>query len=579
MLERSLKPTDYLLLTALCLAMAVTSFVDGRLLTTHEATHCLNVREMFDSGNFAYATYGGRPWLERPPVPHWMTGVFAASVADCSTTWAMRVGSAVFGAIGVLFLAWAVAGATGRLTGLLAGAALATMREWATYSTGPEADIFIATFVTIAGCFFLRSEFGPRVNSSECVGFFGTRRWSVLAVFVTIGLTNNMKGPLFGTAFLTTSMAAYILLGRHWVALRRYVWLWGWLAYFAVGCLWPVGSLYLHPDVAEIWQADYGRRFNQNYLREPPHYYLVHVPWNLFPWTIPAIFGLASTARTVFRERNAFWQFIWAWAIVPPVVFSVFQGKHHHYMLNCIAPWAVLSAAGAHSMWLSIGRWKSWARNPLFGVVIVGLPLSVAVLAFQKKIPGPEWVAYVLAIGWPIVVGLAWWFVTRPNPKVAAGGFIALIVVVHIAAYLHRTAYLDRYGYDRAFLNRALELAPSDRTIYVLNEPDPLNAAWLLYYLGQRSTILHNETFLNSADLPSDEVFVVARGRDASRLTPYGTVTTIDSSDRTRGEKVPEDRYTLFRLRYRPDLIRHPAPRISAMQATGRGEGPYLPKP
>src|SRR5262249_61242210 len=89
---RSLRSSDYLLLALLCAALAAPALLDGRWLTTHEATHCLNVREMFDSGNWLIPTYGGRPWLERPPVPHWLTGGFAERVPDPSPTRASRVG-------------------------------------------------------------------------------------------------------------------------------------------------------------------------------------------------------------------------------------------------------------------------------------------------------------------------------------------------------------------------------------------------------------------------------------------------------------------------------------------------------
>ena len=77
---RSLRPIDALLLVVLCATLAAPALTDGRWLTTHEATHCLNVREMFDSGDPLIPTYGGRPWLERPPVPHWLTGLPAALI-------------------------------------------------------------------------------------------------------------------------------------------------------------------------------------------------------------------------------------------------------------------------------------------------------------------------------------------------------------------------------------------------------------------------------------------------------------------------------------------------------------------
>jgi 4-amino-4-deoxy-L-arabinose transferase-like glycosyltransferase len=576
--DRSLRPADYLLLVLLCALMAAVSFVDGRWLTTHEATHCLNVREMVDSGNYALPTYGGRPWLERPPVPHWLTGIPAVIVADCSTTWAMRIGSVLAGMVAVLATAWAVAGCLGRTIGLFSGATLATMREFAAYAVGPEADIFIAAAVTLAGALFIRGEFGPNGNRPERATFFGGRPWTVLGVFVVLGATNAMKGPLFGTAFLTTAMAVYFLAGRHWAGLRRYVWFWGWLAYLAVGCLWPVFSYLAHPDVADIWAADYGRRWGKEYLREPPWYYAVQVPWNLFPWTIPAIAGLMATWRQVFRERDAAWQFLWAWALVPPVVFSFFGGKHHHYMLNCIAPWAPISAVGAMAMWRRVQEWPNWLRSPLFGLIVLGLPLTAAAFVFQKKIPGPEWVAYTVAIGWPVCVIVGWYFVTRPNGWTAAIGFVALILVIHTAAFMHRTAFLDRYEGDKAFLAKVIQVVPADAELLMMNEPDPLNAAWILYYGGPRVHLLHNESFLNSNRLPA-EVYLIARAQDEKRLQKYGDVSVLLVSEFTRGEKSPTERYTLFRLRFYPDLVRSDPPPVNGMEATGRAKGPFLPGP
>src|SRR5262245_27341142 len=259
--DRSLRPTDYLGLILLCALFSAPSLIDGRWLTTHEATHCLNVREMFESGNYLIPTYGGRPWLERPPVPHWFTGAFAELFADTSTTWAMRIGSSVAAAGAVLAMAWAVAGCFGRGYGVASGVVLATFREFAAYAVGPEADIFVAVFVTLAGALFLRAEFGraasPSLRASgsadttpdhsplathrsPLISFFGPRPWPVLGVFILLGLTNAMKGPLFGTAFLASAMGVYFIAGRDWNGLRRYVWFWGWLAYVVVGGALPL---------------------------------------------------------------------------------------------------------------------------------------------------------------------------------------------------------------------------------------------------------------------------------------------------------------------------------------------------
>jgi len=632
--NRSLQPTDYLGLLLLCAALAAPALLDGRWLTTHEATHCLNVREMFESGNYLVPTYGGRPWLERPPVPHWFTGAFAELFADTSTTWAMRIGSAVAAAGAVLAMAWAVAGCFGRGYGVASGAVLATFREFAAYAVGPETDIFVAVFVTLAGALFLRAQFGPRTltpsppasggegwsegglgsrgeetrsrhgepeppsprpsppeaggeggrtekppDHSPLTSFFGPRPWPVLGVFVLLGLTNAMKGPLFGTAFLASAMGVYFLAGRDWDGLRRYVWFWGWLAYVIVGGALPLLTYLRHPEVADVWMNDYGKRLSEGYVGEPPWYYLMHVPWNLFPWTLPALVGLWYTASNVLRDRDRPWQFLWAWALVPPVVFSVFQGKHHHYMLSCIAPWAPIAVAGAVAMRRTVFTWPAFLRSPLFGLLVLGVPGAIAALALARKIPGPEWVAYTVAIGWPIVAAIGWYFAFHPDARTALIGFLGVILVVHVAAYLHRTAYLDSYSGDREFTAKVRDIVPAETPVYVLNEYHPLNAAWPLYYLGPRAHLLHHITFLSSDLITAAEVYVVARRFAEVDLARYGEVSRMTESPKTRGESSLADRYTLFRLRFFPDLKRYPEPPVNGMQATGRSSGPTLPEP
>jgi 4-amino-4-deoxy-L-arabinose transferase-like glycosyltransferase len=578
-MDAAASPTlrDYLLLTLLCALLGASALLDRRTLTTHETTHCQNVVEMFASGDFLIPTYGGRPWLERPTPPHIMTGIPAILISDTRDSTAMRVGSIIAGWIAVLAFAWGVSAGIGRQLGVMSAAILATMREFAAYSVGPEADIFIASIVTVAGALFLRAEFAyPSLKASH---FFGWRPWPVLFFFLLTGFTNNTKGPLFGTAFLATSMFVYFFAGRHWRDLTRYLWFWGWLFYFAIGSVWPYLAYQQYPDVADIWAHDYGKRLNQQYLVQPPWYYAVHVPWNLFPWTFPAIAGLVVTARRVFKERDKVWQFLWCWALVPPLVFSVFQGKHHHYMLNCIAPWGALSAMGAIALWKWGLTLPKWWKNPLFGTLVFGLGGAVAILLLKRKIPGPEWIPFVLAGGWTLVVFLTWLSLSRPQGKVAFVGFIGVIFLVHTVAYLHRTHYLNTYQKDLEFVHRVQETVPSKEPIYVLNEGHPLNASWLLYYIGPQTRLLHNETFLASDQILSPEIYLVGRETDIPRLLPYGQPTKLLQSEKTRSETQPADRYTLFKLRFHPFLKRYPEEPINGMQATGRAPGPELPRP
>ena len=412
--ESHLRKSDYLLLLLLCLSLYVISLIHYRVLTTHEAVHCQNVREMFETGDWLIPSYGGRPWLERPPLPHWMTGFFAQVTGGVDQEWALRVGSVVFGTIAVLIFGEACARLFGRDLGVVSAAALATMREFAAYACGPEADIFVASLVTIAGSLLMRVE-GIHPES-EGNTFFGRRSWGLFGFYFVLGLTNLTKGPLFGTTFLVVTLIGVILWNRDWLAIRRYFWCWGILTYLVVGAAWPIAAYLRFPDVIDLWMSDYGGRWDTGYIGEPGWYYLVQQPWNLFPWTVPALIGLMATARVVFRLDRSMegtgdrgqetgdrgqgtedrrqkpdlgfnvpcplsplpyskgLRLIWAWAILPIVVFSLFRGKHHHYMLSCLAPWGVLSAFGARAVWRELQTYPDWLRRPWVSLRCWGFP-------------------------------------------------------------------------------------------------------------------------------------------------------------------------------------------------------------
>src|SRR5574341_938662 len=69
---------DYLLLMGFTLVLFGYSLVSGRPLTMHEARLPQTAREMQITGDYLFPTSGGRPWLERPPLPHWITIAFAS---------------------------------------------------------------------------------------------------------------------------------------------------------------------------------------------------------------------------------------------------------------------------------------------------------------------------------------------------------------------------------------------------------------------------------------------------------------------------------------------------------------------
>src|SRR5262245_22720321 len=125
---------DYLLLAGFCLVLFGFTSLYERTLNPHETVHCLNVREMLASGDWLVPTYGGRPWLERPPLPHWLTALVAAPFGAGEKVWTYRLSSHLAGMACVLLVAWMASVWYGRGMGILAGLVLATMLDFYVYS-------------------------------------------------------------------------------------------------------------------------------------------------------------------------------------------------------------------------------------------------------------------------------------------------------------------------------------------------------------------------------------------------------------------------------------------------------------
>jgi 4-amino-4-deoxy-L-arabinose transferase-like glycosyltransferase len=566
---------DLALLSLFCLVLFSFPLVNNRVLTTHETVHCQNVREMMQGGDWIIPHYGGRVWMERPPLPFWITAASVQVFGDNPV--AFRLAPLVMGWWCVLLVGWMASIWYGRDIGLASGLILATMREFTHYSTGPEADMFLCAVVTSALALFVYLEFRRRPAEGESVGFLGARPWPALLFFLVCGLTNLAKGLFFGTIFVCLPIAAFLLWNADVRALRRYVWLPGWLGYLAVGSAWAVAAYVQYPGVLAFWENDYGGRVNQGYMQEPAWYYFGHFLLVAFPWSPLVLLGLLETRGKALGNKASPERFLWCWGLAPILFFSIPQGKHHHYLLQTMAPWAVLGALGAMRFWALLTASQNWLRRAWAGAILLGLPMTAALVLLRNKVPGPAWLVPALAVVVPATTALVWWAFVQKQYLRGLCMVCMVLVGVHWGTYALRTAYADRYREDSQFVRQAAALVPADQRILVMDDDAPLNASWLLYYLEGRARLLHNITFLRMDTLREPEVFLIARKKQEPALAAYGTFDTVLQSEHSRYENGPVDRYALYRLRFHADLQRVTGPvPINPLQATGRELGPYL---
>jgi 4-amino-4-deoxy-L-arabinose transferase-like glycosyltransferase len=576
--EPRLRRTDYALLALVCLLLFGVALVAGRPLTGHEAVLPQNAREMMADHDWIIPKCGGLPWLERPPLPDWIIVGIAEVLGRCDRDWIVRIGPVLMGTCVVLMVSWLAAGWYGRTVGLLSGLILATMYEFFCFSSDPEGDIFLCAIVTGAIALFAHLEFFRKTDATERNGFFGRRPWPVLAFFVVFGMTNLAKGLIFGTLMVAVPVAGFLLWNFDFTRMRRYLWLWGWLAFAVAALAWPVAAYRRYPDIVPLWFSDYLTRLNQGYIGEPWWYYLTALPYVTMPWTVVSLLGLGLTAGKAMRQRYSPERFLLGWAVLTPAFFSIPDGKHHHYLLQCLAPWAVLGSLGAMQVWRSIPHWPGLLRNPLLGLVTLGVPGDVALVLLGPRIPGPAWFLPALLVTWPAFVFGLCWAVAQRNGRVAVGGVFGLLVAFYGAAYTYQTHWWDVYRDDNAFLRQARALVGADQPYFINFDADrPLETFQLLFYNDARVVMLHNLSFLRDERIQAPVVYLLARAKDAARLAKYGQAEVVLQSEHTKGETSPGERRALFRLRFDEHLQRKPADvYVSPLQATSRKEGPFL---
>ena len=582
---------DFALLAAFALILFGYAGFSGRPLTMHEARLPECAREMLQRGDWLLPTSGGRPWLERPPLPHWCVIASMKLFGHDDRVWVVRLPSAVAGTITVLLTVWMAGRMFGRTTGIVAGLMLATSYEFYIYACQAEDDIYLAALVAAGMALVVRAELLTHHHKRiGLAGFIGGRPVTVLGFFALLGLTNLTKGPLLGVLFYLGGPVGVFLLLRSifehsFQPLLRYTWLWGWLIVLALTLAWPAWAYHAHPDVLDNLKYDYVGRMNHAYtdLNEPWYYYLYELPTAVLPWTLVIVSSLivkmysgdvAAIAqgpdagevenaseilsyrrpamirvqrRILPQTENLSLWFAIVWAIVPVLLLSVPSGKHHHYLVPCIAPWAVLAAAAA--VWLC-----QWLTNcgPAF--------------------PSPSEPAWV------------------PGKKTARI-FFAVVVVLGLGYSFVQSAIAGKTDHtldDTAFLLRVRSDVPADSPLFIdakMGPPGNLDFFRTQFYSRPSAVLIHNLSFLRDEKIHDPVVYVICRTKEEPVLATLGTFSIVDQSRQSHEErddkaKAVFGKFTLYRLTFFPSLSRYPAPdRITSLQAMERAPGPWCGPP
>lgn len=579
---------DYACLVAYCLLLFGLSLWGGRPLSRHEAVLPQTAREMLADGDLLIPKSDGRPWLESPPLPQWVTVGVASLVGRCDREWIVRIAPALVATGIVLLVATLAAGWFGRVIGLLSGLILATIQGFTSYAWRAEDEIFLCALVALACAAFAWAEFWSDA-SDEPRAFTGRRNAPVLAFFVAWGATNLAKGVLFGAALVGGIVFAYLALccwdrrglptwRQRLAPALRYVWLWGWLAALGVAIAWPLAAALRYPDVVDVWLFDQIGRVSGNYtaINRPLLYYVYKLPEALLPWTPLALLGLALTRHWPDAEQRRALRFVWCWAWMPPLVLTIPSGKHHHYLLHGLAPWAILAAFGLAWVRFQTQAWPARLRNPFNSLLTLGLPGVVALAVAATRISFPVGVLPLVICAWLVFVVVFSWGIAHRQPQIAVVTLFGVLGLAYVGAHLYAARGGDRYVGDAAFLSRVREVAPPERLL-INAEMGQMETFHCQFYLDSQVRVLHNLSFLRAADLPRDEVYLISYASDADKLANFGQSSVVLEGDATYRDGRLGDALVLYRMHVRDDLPRvADRPRVSPLQAMRYAEGPYL---
>ncbi len=501
----------------------------------------------------AFANQRGPALAGCPPLPHWLVISMMKIFGRDNAVWIVRLPSACMGTATVLLTLYIARKWFGPAVGIVSAMLLATSFKFYQYACLAEDDIYLAAMVTLAAALFTHAELSTSKAEFGLKRFFTWRPPAILGFFAVLGFSNLTKGPLLGLLILGSAVGAYLVcrafIEKSSQPILRYTWLWGWVLLLALTFAWPLWAYHKYPDVLDNFKYDYLGRMSGTYsaINQPWWYYPPKLFAGLLPWAPFCLFGVTIAWRMATRsytsasdaefeskpadavgsQRNGpLW--ILCWALAPLLVLSIPKGKHDHYLVPFLAPWAVLGAFGllevVRLMRLSPRKFKN-AGVATFLVMLAGYCAGEALFA----------------------------------------------------------ARTDHTIDDTAFLLRCQKEVPDNVPLFIdgkLGPPGNLDFFRIQFYSCADAVLLHNLTFLRSQSITSPIVYVIARQGDGKLLEQLGNVQAIDQSPRSHEIETPAGRFTLFKVIFNPHLQRYPTPPyVTSLQAMERAPGPWCGPP
>ncbi len=451
---------DIALLAIIALIVLLPGTIGVSFVDRDEGWYAQVIREMRSTGDWLVPHYLGKPWLGKPPLMYWLSGL--STVLFGFGEWQARLVSVIPTAINTVLVGILGARLRGRQVGWWAALVFLTFGVVTVIGKLLLSDALVLTFILLA------------VLLQWQMVTEGVTHGRAAAHGVVVGLGLLAKGPvilIFAGSFALAMLVVYRRQWRAWLGNWRW-WAWGSLAIF-VAAPWYIYIYYAAHDTFvrqfltyEIMSRLAGRKKigGPNFFG----FYLLIGFVALLPWTAWAIAGVGGAIRR--RREDRVYLLLLLWLLIPWLFLECLRPKPPNYILPCCVPLAIMAAAEMVRRWQqpaqtaesnadkAIRRGVYWPMVGMAGLIVIGgLWQWRQAWGLAAAIAGA-----IMLVGFVVAAQLA----IKRKQRAACAATIATLVATHVAfgAIFFPTLEPHRFSRNVAEAMNAT-IQPGDRVL------------------------------------------------------------------------------------------------------------------
>jgi 4-amino-4-deoxy-L-arabinose transferase-like glycosyltransferase len=510
-LDRSVQPISLALLLALASILFFVGLGSTGLTDRDEGRNAEAGREMYETGNYISPTFNYEPRFAKPVLVYWLMSLSYHwfGVSEFSA----RLPSAVFG-VGLILLQYVfLTRCRGPVVGLFGAAMLLLNLEIIGLGRMALTDSVLNFFITLALYGFWLGLHG-----------MGRERWCIWLFYVGMAFGTLAKGPV-GFVIPLLTMSLYLWLTRTWSLYWRQGFpVAGLVVFLTLALPWYVAMWTIHGQkYTASAQGDTIGRFlgAMEGHGGTPFFYLPILLLGFFPWSgwLPyawyssfrewrdakrsGVFSrLESPTTASWRSSQSLEWFAAVWVLGGLLFFSLSSTRLPHYIAPLFPAAAMLTASYWHRCLTDPN--VPGIRAAIHTVIVLGGLLAIAMASipplyakFAIKLtnefpaaghvplgPGPYAIAGIFLVGMGLVAYFGLSETRRPAAFWAAGGTLALVVLVVTQVTFPLLNHFLIEPPQQLAEVAGLNLGPSDRLI-AYGQPRPS-----LAFYARRKTIM-----------------------------------------------------------------------------------------